>query len=53
MQLPFDNASRLQSAFNLGLEQLLEHATIETFILVLANASNDPAFFKVLQPRLM
>jgi len=48
MEPPFDTPDNLRSAFVTGLEQLLEDPGLGAYILVLANASFDPAIFQLL-----
>lgn len=49
---PFDTADELRAAFTAGLQQLLDDPGLGAFILVLANASYDPAIFADLRPAL-
>ncbi|VAW56854.1 hypothetical protein MNBD_GAMMA07-476 [hydrothermal vent metagenome] len=51
-QHPFTSITTFREQFNLGLCQLLDKQQLGTFILCLANASNDPALFKQFKTQL-
>lgn len=52
MNAPFSSIEHFRKQFNLGLCQLLEKHQLGTFILCLANASNDPELFLQLKVQL-
>jgi len=49
---PFHSAEEYRGAFTQGLVGLLQHDQLGTYILVLANATNDADIHQVLKPRL-
>jgi len=53
MNLPFTSLDQFRKQFNLGLHQLLNKKQLGTFILCLANASNNEKLFKQLQSPLL
>ncbi len=52
MSNPFNSLSNFRSQFNQGLHDLLDKQQLGTFILCLANATNDPELYKQLKTRL-
>jgi len=53
MNLPFSSLEQFRQQFNSGLHYLLEENQLGTFILCLANATNDKALFSQLEKPLL